>query len=230
MFIFTSRADKYIPLNSTIKSARASQNNDFAFVQTCRSLSDLWVSKFSGNGILWVSCLSLFFDSNNVEQCVTDCCRSLPEIYCTHNILKWHRPRRPLRLKLEQCIVSLHSPQPGSVFGSQLFWFCCFFLYPMIRQGINYSAKILLANLTLQSTLLHGHESTNNAINEKCKLGCLLAWITLAPWLEQSTTEKDIHNSNGLKGPYNLLHFPFACILTLINERILYAVAYNSGN
>ena len=34
------------------------------------------------------------------------------------------------------------------------------------------------------------------------------------------------HNSNGLKGPYNLLHFPFACILTLISERILYAVAY----
>ena len=37
---------------------------------------------------------------------------------------------------------------------------------------------------------------------------------------------QDIHNSNGLKGPYNLLHFPFACILTLISERILYAVAY----
>ena len=52
MFIFTSRADKNIPLNSTIKSARASQNNDFAFVQTCPSLSDLWDSKFSGNGIL----------------------------------------------------------------------------------------------------------------------------------------------------------------------------------
>ena len=179
MFIFTSRVDKYIPLNSTIKSARASQNNHFAFVQTCRSLSDLWVSKFSGNGILWVSCLSLFFDSYNVEQCVTDCCRSLPEMYCSHNILKWHRPRRALRLKLEQCIVSPHSPQPGSVFGSQLFWFCFFFFFVFEDPPRN-SAKILLANLTLQSTLLHGHESTNIAINEKCKLGCLLAWITSA--------------------------------------------------
>lgn len=160
MFIFTSRADKYIPLNSTVKSARASQNNDFAFVQTFRSLSDRWVSKFSGNGILWVSCLSLFFDSNDVEQCVTDCCRSLPEMYCSHNILKWHRPRRALRLKLEQCIVSPHSPQPGSVFGYQIFWFCFFFLYSTIRQGMNYSAKILLANLTLQSTLLHGHKTS----------------------------------------------------------------------
>ena len=125
--------------------------------------------------------------------------------------------------------VSPHSPQPGSVqfqFLVPTFLILPFFLYSTIRQGINYSAKILLANLTLQSTLLHGHKSTNIAINEKCKLGCLLAWIISAPWLEQSTTEKDILNSNGLKGPYNLLHFPFACILTLINERILYAVAY----
>ena len=193
MFIFTSRADKNIPLNSTIKSARASQNNYIFRLRPDVPISQ-WsrVSKFSGNGILWVSCLSLFFDSYNVEQCVTDCCRSLPEIYCTHNILKWHRPRRALRLKLEQCMLAriVHSlVQFSFSFWSQLFW-SCFFLYSTIRQGINYSAKILLANLTLQSTLLHGHESTNIAINEKCKLGCLLAWITLAPWLEPSTTAK----------------------------------------
>ena len=211
MFIFTSRADKYIPLNSTIKSARASQNN--AITSPSSRRADLSVisgySKFSGNGILWVSCLSLFFDSYNVEQCVTDCCRSLPEIYCTQNILKWHRPRRALRSKLEQCNLSPHSPQPGS------------------------GSKILLANLTLQSTLLQGHKSTNITINEKCKLGCLLAWITSAPgdWNNRPHIKRKIYtDSNGLKGPYNLQHFPFACILTLINERILYAVAYNSGN
>lgn len=107
MFIFTSRADKNIPLNSTIKSARASQNNYILPLRPDVPISQ-WsrVSKFSGNSILWVSCLSLYFDSYNVEQCVTDCYSRLPEIYCTHNILKWHRPRRALRLKLEKCMLA----------------------------------------------------------------------------------------------------------------------------
>lgn len=141
MFIFTSRADKNIPLNSTIKSARASQNNYILRLRPDVPISQ-WsrVSKFSGNGILWVSCLSLYFDSYNVEQCVTDCCSRLPEIYLHSQYLKVTPSPEGITIEIGTMHVSPHSPQPGSVqfqFLVPTFLILLFFLYSTIRQGIN---------------------------------------------------------------------------------------------